>query len=80
MQNLETKINNLWDNRDNIDFSNPEVKVHIDEVVKLIDSGQLRICEKNNIWQVNQWLKKTILLSFRSNQMALINGGPAIAW
>ncbi len=80
MQNLETKINNLWENRDKIDFSNPEVTVHIDEVIKLIDSGKLRICEKKNgIWQVNQWLKKTILLSFRSNQMTLINGGPAIA-
>ena len=32
------------------------------------DAGQIRICEKSTIfWQVHQWIKKAILLSFRLN-------------
>src|SRR3546814_12090164 len=27
-------------------------------------------------WQVNQWLKKAVLLSFRLNDMAIVEGGP----
>ena len=33
-------------------------------------------------WQVHQWLKKAVLLSFRLNDMAIIEGGPgdAVWW
>ncbi len=33
-------------------------------------------------WQVNQWLKKAVLLSFRLNDMSVIPGGPgkAVWW
>ena len=32
-------------------------------------------------WQVNQWLKKAVLLSFRLNDMGVIAGGPGkAAW
>ncbi len=33
------------------------------------------------MWQVNQWLKKAVLLSFRLNDMSVIAGGPGkAAW
>ena len=73
MINLENKITEYWNNRDKVDFSDAEVTNNIDKVVNLLDCGELRIAnKKNQNWQVNEWLKKAILLSFRSNQMSLI--------
>jgi 2,3,4,5-tetrahydropyridine-2,6-dicarboxylate N-succinyltransferase len=47
-----------------------------------LDRGLLRVAEKiDGRWQVNQWLKKAVLLSFRLNDMAAIEGGPGgAAW
>ena len=38
--------------------------------------------EADGNWQVNQWLKKAVLLSFRLNDMSVIAGGPgkAVWW
>jgi 2,3,4,5-tetrahydropyridine-2,6-dicarboxylate N-succinyltransferase len=42
-----------------------------------MDSGRLRVAEKvGGRWQVHQWLKKAVLLSFRLNDMVEIPGGP----
>ena len=50
----------------------------------LLDSGKARVAERqaDGIWQVNQWLKKAVLLSFRLNDMSVIAGGPgkAVWW
>ena len=44
--------------------------------LNLLDSGQARVAEKTgDDWQVNQWLKKAVLLSFRLNDMAVIPSG-----
>jgi len=45
-----------------------------------LDDGSLRVAEPvapgaGGGWQVNQWLKQAVLLSFRLNDMALIDGG-----
>jgi 2,3,4,5-tetrahydropyridine-2-carboxylate N-succinyltransferase len=48
-------------------------------VLDKLDKGELRVCEKiEDKWEVHQWLKKAILLSFRIQDMELINGGPSI--
>ena len=43
-----------------------------------MDKGEARVAEKQSDgkWQVNQWLKKAVLLSFRLNDMTPIPGGP----
>src|SRR3546814_7267431 len=43
-----------------------------------LDDSSLRVAERNagGAWQVNQWLKKAVLLSFRLNDMAIVEGGP----
>ena len=43
-----------------------------------LDNGSLRVAEPigNHEWKVNQWLKKSVLLSFRLNDMGLISGAP----
>jgi 2,3,4,5-tetrahydropyridine-2-carboxylate N-succinyltransferase len=43
-----------------------------------LDAGRLRVAEKTaRGWQVHQWLKKAVLLSFRLNDMVEMPGGPA---
>lgn len=56
----------------------------VEEALNLLDSGKVRVAERSSDgnWQVNQWLKKAILLSFRLNDMTPISGGPggALWW
>jgi len=53
-----------------------ELKQAIDETINLLDSGELRVAEKiNNDWLVNQWLKKAVLLSFRSRDNQVMSDG-----
>ncbi len=68
-ENLAKIIENAFENRAEINLSTKgEIRDAVNSAMALLDSGKLRICEKkNNIWQVNQWVKKAILLSFRLN-------------
>jgi 2,3,4,5-tetrahydropyridine-2,6-dicarboxylate N-succinyltransferase len=53
------------------------VRKAVDSALELLDSGELRVAEKSDgTWQVNQWLTKAVLLSFRLNDMCLIGNGP----
>jgi 2,3,4,5-tetrahydropyridine-2,6-dicarboxylate N-succinyltransferase len=63
------------------------VREAVDAALDLLDRGELRVAQKlegrsgKEAWQVNQWLKKAVLLSFRLNPMGLIAGGPgASSW
>ena len=79
MSNKET-IEKLWDQKDQINFIQDKGSQNeVLSVLDKLDKGELRVCEKiDGEWQVHQWLKKTILLSFRIQDMELINGGPSI--
>jgi 2,3,4,5-tetrahydropyridine-2-carboxylate N-succinyltransferase len=58
------------------------VRDAVDEALNLLDRGTFRVAEKGATgWTVHQWLKKAVLLSFRLNPMAVIEGGPGgAAW
>ena len=46
------------------------------QAVELLDTGAARVAEKSGgDWQVNQWLKKAVLLSFRLNNNKALEGG-----
>ena len=53
-----------------------EIREAVDEALNLLDHGVVRVAEKgeDGNWQVNQWLKKAVLLSFRLNPMGIIRG------
>ncbi len=75
---LETVIEAAWEARDGISLATTgEVREAIEATLAALDSGVLRVAEKrgNGDWQVNQWAKKAVLLSFRLNDMAEISGG-----
>jgi 2,3,4,5-tetrahydropyridine-2-carboxylate N-succinyltransferase len=57
------------------------VRDAVEAALDLLDRGAARVAEKrpDGTWQVNQWLKKAVLLSFRLNDMSVIAGGPGHA-
>lgn len=75
---LRTTINAAWDGRDSIDLNTTgAVREAVGTALDLLDSGHARVAEKGpGGWVVNQWLKKAVLLSFRLNDMTVIEGGP----
>lgn len=51
-------------------------KEAVSEVLHLLDTGQVRVAEKQNgTWITHQWLKKAVLLSFRITENQIIQGG-----
>jgi 2,3,4,5-tetrahydropyridine-2-carboxylate N-succinyltransferase len=75
---LARTIETAWEDRAAIDTATRgSVRDAVDEALSLLDSGAARVAEKvDGEWQVHQWLKKAVLLSFRLNDMAPIAGGP----
>jgi 2,3,4,5-tetrahydropyridine-2-carboxylate N-succinyltransferase len=53
------------------------VREAVDAALEGLDAGRLRVAEKiEGRWQVQQWLKMAVLLSFRLSPMRPIEGGP----
>jgi 2,3,4,5-tetrahydropyridine-2,6-dicarboxylate N-succinyltransferase len=83
---LQTSIEKAFEDRAKITASTKgEARHAVEEALDLLDRGKARVAEKlpgatgPNSWKVNQWLKKAVLLSFRLNDNALIEGGPGQA-
>jgi 2,3,4,5-tetrahydropyridine-2-carboxylate N-succinyltransferase len=78
---LQATVEAAWEGRDAIDATTAgAVRDAVDQALTLLDRGEMRVAEKSGAeWTVHQWLKKAVLLSFRLNPMALIDGGPGDA-
>ena len=75
MAALEKIISDAWEARAELAPGRVErsVKAAIDEAISLLDAGKARVAEPTDTgWQVNEWLKKAVLLSFRINDNAVI--------
>lgn len=74
---LQSLIEAAWEDRDSIDINTTgDVRDAVNAALGMMDSGEARVAEKSaDDWQVNQWLKKAVLLSFRLNDMSVIEGG-----
>ncbi len=70
-------IDTAFDNRAEVNFSTTgEVRDAVETALNLLDKGEARVAEKvGGDWQVNQWLKKAVLLSFRLNDNQPMTGG-----
>ncbi len=76
MLKIKEDIENFWENKDSINFSDEELKKTILSVLESLDSGKIRICEKiNNSWVTHEWIKKAILLSFKSQDNMIFSSG-----
>ncbi|AQY23044.1 2,3,4,5-tetrahydropyridine-2,6-dicarboxylate N-succinyltransferase [Riemerella anatipestifer] len=72
---LQQTIENLWENRDLL--QNEENQKAIREVIAKLDTGELRVAEPTtNGWQVNEWVKKAVVMYFPIQKMETIEVGP----
>ena len=83
MQNYITAIEELWQTRDLLIDKNQaytNAKQLIDEIMQQLSDGKIVVCQKNNgNWQINEWIKKAILLNFKVSEMKLYDGN-CIKW
>ncbi|MFT5502429.1 MAG: 2,3,4,5-tetrahydropyridine-2-carboxylate N-succinyltransferase [Gammaproteobacteria bacterium] len=78
MPDIQSIIEAAFDNRAEITPSNvsPEIKSAVNAAIDLLDSGESRVAEPVKAgWQVNEWLKKAVLLSFRIRENQILDGG-----
>ena len=67
-------IDAAWDARDSISSATQgEVREAVQTALAGLDDGSFRVAEKlSGSWQVHQYLKKAVLLSFRLNDNIFI--------
>lgn len=75
MTELQKTIEKAWDDRA---LLKEDTTINaIREVISLLDSGKLRVAEPtDNGWQVNEWVKKAVVLYFPIQKMETIEVGP----
>jgi 2,3,4,5-tetrahydropyridine-2,6-dicarboxylate N-succinyltransferase len=74
MQNLQTIIEQAWDNRALLQEEKTQNTIR--EVVNLLDAGTLRVAEPtDNGWQVNEWVKKAVVMYFPIQKMETFEVG-----
>lgn len=83
MSDLKTIIDQAWEDRVTLGLdTRGEVRDAVETALGMLDAGTARVAEPTGAangggWQVNQWLKKAVLLSFRLNDNVLVDGGSA---
>jgi 2,3,4,5-tetrahydropyridine-2,6-dicarboxylate N-succinyltransferase len=76
---LQAAIEAAWEARDELSITTQgEVRDAVEAAIEGLDNGSFRVAEKiGGSWQVHQWLKKAVLLSFRLNDNVVVDGGAA---
>ncbi len=78
MQDLRSSIEEAFENRSELTPRNvpTHVKEAVGEVMDQLDRGKVRVAEKQDGgWQVNEWVKKAVLLYFCIEDSYFIKGG-----
>ena len=81
LEELKFMVNSAWERRtmltpDELDGS---TRPTVERVIAGLESGEFRVAEPDGKggWTVNEWLKKAVLLYFRTQDMHLVEGVPA---
>jgi len=77
MQHLQSIIEAAFEDRAKLSPQQApaDIKNAVDEIIELLDTGKARVAEKiNGQWQVNEWLKKAVLLYFRLHDNEVLQG------
>ena len=69
---LQARIEALWEKRDTLSSATQgPAREDVQAALEMLDRGEARVAEKGTDgWQVNQWLKQAVLLSFRLTDSA----------
>ena len=81
MNEFEKIINDAWENKEKVNQnSDKNLKDAINQIIKDLDSGKVRVAEKiNGEWKTHQHIKKAIMLSFRIYENDILSG-PYSVW
>lgn len=72
---LRATIEHVWDHRD--DLQSTEAHYAVGNVIAALDRGELRVAEPTaEGWQVNEWIKKAVVLYFPQRKMETLEAGP----
>ncbi len=74
----QSVIDLAWESRAEISALNaPQVRDAVERVIADLNAGRIRVAERRGVgdWQVNQWVKKAVLLSFRLNDNRIMRAG-----
>ncbi|MBW4092509.1 MAG: 2,3,4,5-tetrahydropyridine-2,6-dicarboxylate N-succinyltransferase [Proteobacteria bacterium] len=74
---LQPEIDQLWERRDTLSpATGGGARGTVEAALDALDAGTVRVAEPvaGGGWQVNQWLKKAVLLSFRLTESAPMPG------
>lgn len=87
MQELQAFIEKAWEDRSLL--SEPLYAEAVEQAIALLDCGRIRVAEPVSLekeavsdavqetpWQVNQWVKKAVLLYFSLAKMQVVEAGP----
>jgi 2,3,4,5-tetrahydropyridine-2-carboxylate N-succinyltransferase len=79
---MESLVNAAWERRSEITPAtiDPELAHALDQIIKQLETGRLRVADRQNgDWVTHQWIKKAVLLYFRAHDNQVI---PALgnAW
>jgi len=73
-QELQSKIEAIWDDRSLLEIS--ENQELIRKIIGLLDEGKLRVAEPIETgWQVNEWVKKAVVMYFPIQKMETLESG-----
>jgi 2,3,4,5-tetrahydropyridine-2-carboxylate N-succinyltransferase len=75
---LKATIEVAWEHRAKLDPTNsPELRGAVEQVIADLNRGHVRVAERRGVgqWEVNQWVKKAVLLSFRLTDNKVIHAG-----
>ncbi|MEM6901808.1 MAG: 2,3,4,5-tetrahydropyridine-2,6-dicarboxylate N-succinyltransferase, partial [Pseudomonadota bacterium] len=84
-EKLQHAIESVWDRRTSINADTQGAdRTAVEDALDAMDRGAIRVAEPmgsepGGNWQVNEWVKKSVLLSFRLNPTVTIPGGPGQA-
>ncbi|ALJ00671.1 2,3,4,5-tetrahydropyridine-2,6-dicarboxylate N-succinyltransferase [Rufibacter tibetensis] len=76
MNDLRETIERAWEDRSLLSQNNTQEAIRW--VIQLLDRGEIRVAEPTGSekWQVNEWVKKAVLMYFPIQKMETIEAGP----
>ena len=84
LSSLESLVNDAFERRNALAQNEVDTQLApaLQQVLDRLESGELRVAEPDGSggWAVNQWLKKAVLLYFRTRGNRVVDGGPALAF